>query len=386
MNLPLSQYITNDKLKEYTLVVLISLIPLFLIYLPFLMKTEQLFFLSLPGEGMSTVLKNWDGPHYIAIARTWYNEAALEKFLFAPVPVSTDYYAAHFPLLPFFIFLLSPIFGWLYSGVAASILFGLLLNIIFYIVAKKYTKYPLLLTFVFTVFPPRFLIVKSIIAPETLLVFCIFVSLLLWEKKAYFWSGLAGFFATLTKMQGIILFPAYVMSGLEHWYTKKRIEWRMLWALLIPGAYLLISVLYLEQYGNFYAFFDAQKSVEMQVYFPFSQFNVENVWTRNAWLEDVVFYFVSMFTLAYLLHKDKKRSWFYFSVIYSLFLVFIPQRDITRFAVPLVPLFLLRFEKFFTSRAFIVGLCCALPAIYFYVINFLIDSAAPVTDWAPYFQ
>lgn len=386
MKIFLKKYLNKEMLKDYIYVSILSILPLIFIYLPFILKVNQLLFLTISDTGMHTVLKNWDGPHYIVIAKTFYNQAEIVKFLFAPVPVSTAYYAAHFPLLPFFIFLLAPVFGWLYSGLVSSILFGIFLNIIFYRVAQKYTKQPFLLTFVFTVFPPRFLIVRSIIAPETILVFFVFVSLILWEKKHFFWSGLAGFFATLTKIQGILLFPAYVFAAAEDWYRKKTIPWRMAWMVLIPVAYLLISALFYVQFNDFFAFFHAQESVDMKIYYPFSQFNSANPWTRNAWLEDVVIYFISMFTLASMLYKDKKRSWFYFSLLYTLFLVFIPQRDITRFAVPLVPLFLLRFERFFTSKAFIIGLCCALPALYFYVINFLTESVAPIIDWTYYLQ
>jgi hypothetical protein len=374
----------KDIIKEYIYVSIISILPILVIYIPFILKFDNLLFLDMNGGGMHTILKNWDGPHYMIIAKTAYDPELVAKLIFTLVPA--NYHAAHLPLLPIFIFIFSPIFGILYSGLFATILFGVLLNVIFYTIAKKYTKQPLLLTFVFTVFPPRFLIVRSIVAPETMLVLFSFVSLVMWEKKKYFWSGLSGFFAMLSKIQAAWLFPAYVVASLEEWWSTKKFKWGYLWALLIPLAFLLLSIFYYYQIGDFFAFLNAQSSVSMKLYFPFAQFNMDNPWSKTVWLEDVVFYFMAMFFLAYSMYKDRHRSWFYFSLLYSLFLVFIPQRDMARFVVPLLPIFMLKFERFFTSKKFVVALCFVLPAVYFYVVNFLLGNIAPVADWGPFLE
>lgn len=375
---------TFQNFRLYTYILLITLLPSFLLFLPFLFRLDQFLFLTIPESGMYNLVKNWDGPHYIIIAKTAYNELQIEPYLFISIPAS--YFAAHLPLFPFFIFLFAPLFGWLYSGLFANLLFGFLLNVLFYFIARKYTKYPLLLTFVFTVFPPRFIIVRSIIAPETLLVLLMLMSLYLWERKQYFFSGVAGFFAMLTKIQGALLFPAYMLYIGEEIWKKRRIRWGYVWSLLIPLAYILLSIYYHEKFGDYFAFLIAQKGVEMKFFFPFGQFNSENPWSRNAWLEDVVLYFWGMALLVFAMYKSKDRSWFYFSLVYTVFLMFIPQRDIARLAVPILPIFLLRFEKFFTSRLFIVSLCVILPAIYLYAINFLLESQAPVVNWEPFLR
>ena len=99
---------------------------------------------------------------------------------------------------------------------------GILLNYMFYSVAKKYTQHPLLLTAVFTVFPPRFLVTRAILAPEPLMVLCMFLSLVAWENKEYFKGALWGSLGILSKVKAGFLFPAFVASSMEEMFVKKQ--------------------------------------------------------------------------------------------------------------------------------------------------------------------
>jgi len=368
------------SIKELTLIIIVTFLPILLIYLPFLLKLRQLLFLTIKEPGFANVLKNWDGPHYLMISKTWYDLAEIGRRLF--IPIDVRYYAAHFPLFPFLIWLGSFLSSGPYAGLLLTLFFDLALNVLFYILARKYTRHPLFLTFVFTVFPPRYLVTRSIIAPETLMVFLMLFSLYLWEKKQYYLSSLFGFFGVLTKIQALFLFPAYLFDLIEKRIKQKGLfRKEQLFMFLIPLAFIFLSLFYYFRLGDFFAFLRAEKGNNLYVYFPFSQFNAQNVWA-GAWIEDVVFYFIAMFTLTVSLWKGKQRSWFYFALFYTLFLVFIPQRDITRFAYPLLPLFLFNFQSFITSKVFKVALFVCLPAIYFYTINFMLVNQAPIADWS----
>jgi len=368
------------SIKELTLIIIVTFLPILLIYLPFLLKLRQLLFLTIKEPGFANVLKNWDGPHYLMISKTWYDLAEIGRRLF--IPIDVRYYAAHFPLFPFLIWLGSFLSSGPYAGLLLTLFFDLALNVLFYILARKYTRHPLFLTFVFTVFPPRYLVTRSIIAPETLMVFLMLFSLYLWEKKQYYLSSLFGFFGVLTKIQALFLFPAYLFDLIEKRIKQKGLfRKEQLFMFLIPLEFIFLSLFYYFRLGDFFAFLRAEKGNNLYVYFPFSQFNAQNVWA-GAWIEDVVFYFIAMFTLTVSLWKGKQRSWFYFALFYTLFLVFIPQRDITRFAYPLLPLFLFNFQSFITSKVFKVALFVCLPAIYFYTINFMLVNQAPIADWS----
>jgi Gpi18-like mannosyltransferase len=364
--------------------VLISLLPILVLYIPFILKAKHFFFLTFNEVGFVNVLKNWDGPHYIVVARSFYDLAAVEKLLFTSLPAI--YYTAHFPLYPLFIAAFAPILGYFYSGLFVNLLFGILLNVLFFRVAQRYTKHPLFLTFVFTVFPARFFITRAIVAPETMMVFCIFLALVLWEEKKYFSSSLFGALGVLAKVKAGFLFPAFLAEKVESFITERKpFDPRMLWSLMIPGALLGLFAFFYIRTGDFFAFFQAEKGNELFVTFPFAQFNSQAAWVGTAWLEDVVLYFVAMFLLvATLFFKKENRSWFYYCLFYTAFLIFVPQRDITRFAYPMYPFFLLTFERFFTSKEWKIALIVLLPAIYFFAWNFMIQNQAPIANFAPF--
>ncbi len=373
------------KPKTLVNIILVSLLPIIVLYIPFFFKFEQFFFLTFNETGFVNILKNWDGPHYIVVAHAFYDLAETEKLLFTSLPAT--YYTAHFPLFPIGIALLAPLIGYFYSGLFINLLFGVLLNILFYSVAKNYTKHALWLTFVFTVFPGRFFITRGIVAPETMMVFLIFGSVVLWEKKEYFRSSLLGSLGILAKIKSGFLFPAYFAERTEAYLLKgkKELNPRSLWMALIPLTVIGLFSFYAYRTGNFFIFLEAEKGNELFITLPFAQFNSAAAWIGTAWIEDVVFYFAGMFLLTVTLYfKKDHRSWFYYALFYTLFLVFVPQRDITRFSYPLYPLFLLTFEKFFTSKQFRIVLILLLPAIYFYAWNFIIQNQAPIANLAPF--
>ncbi|MBI3366615.1 hypothetical protein HY041_03240, partial [Candidatus Roizmanbacteria bacterium] len=115
--------------------------------------------------------------------------------------------------------------------------------------------------------------------------------------------------------------------------------------------------------------------------FPFTQFNYAAPW-GGVRLEDVIFYFIALFVCIAILWKRKERSWFYFTLSYTAFLVFVPHEDIARYAFPLSPIFLLTFQSFFTSKLFKWAFIFILPALYFYTINFMLVNQAPIADWS----
>ncbi len=366
--------------KELFFIFLITFIPIFLIYIPFLFKFSQFFFLTIKEPGFANVLKNWDGPHYAIVAQSWYDVDIIKDLIF--IPIHAIYYTAHFPLFPLSMKLLTPFFDIFKSGLIMNLVFGFLLNIVFYNIAKTYTKRPLFLTLLFTVFPPRFWVVRSIIAPEPLMLLLMLLSLHFWNNKQYFLSSVLGMFSVFTKIQALFLFPAYVGDVVENTFRRKeKIQLRHFWIILIPLAFIVLSVFYYYRVGDFFAFFKAEKQNNLFFYYPFSQFNYMNTWGGTAWLEDIVFYFMGAFMLVTSLFRSKNRSWFYLALFYTLFLTIIPQRDVTRFMYPLLPLFLLQFEQCLTSREFTWAFVLSSPALYFYTVNFMLVNQAPIADW-----
>lgn len=372
-----------SKEKPFLLIkiFLISTLPVFFVWLPFILGIDHFLFLKIKDGGFQNILRNWDGPSYLMLAKTFYNTEEIGNLLFSPLP--HEYFFAHFPLYPIFIKILSFFTNNLfYSGLIINLIFGFFLNVLFYIFIKNKSKSPLFLTFAFTIFPPRFWVTRSIIAPEALMTFLILSSLILFEKKKFFVSSLFGSLAVLTKIQSLFLFPAYFFSSLEDIIKKKKpFNFRLFSIALIPLSLLSVFIFYYLKTGRFLIFLEAQKTNQLYLYYPFSQFNYAGAWAGTGWLEDVVFYFLAMFLLTVSLAKSKNRSWFYFSLFYTLFLVFIPQRDITRFSYPLLPIFYFQFSNFFESKTFKLALILSLPALYFYTLNLILVNQAPIADW-----
>ena len=296
-------------------IISVSVVSTALLYLPFITNTLMYFGFEVADRGMQYIYQNYDGILYIVPAKSWYNPKAIEAIrLEFNLPL--EYYAAHLPLYPAFIALLSPIVGYLRSMILVTMTFSALLAWFFYYFLKKLelTKYPLVLAVVF-LFLPRFFIIRSVGTPEPLFILLILASVFFFEKKEYLWSGVLGGLAAMTKTPGILLFVAYALVIAEQMYFhKKKFDVRWLHLLLIPTGLFLVFVLYGIQYNNFWAYFNTGGVVPMP--YPFSAFNFQAVWVNDAWLEDIVLYFLLYGYAVSLLWKSKYRSIFYFPFVF----------------------------------------------------------------------
>ncbi|QQG44573.1 MAG: glycosyltransferase family 39 protein [Candidatus Roizmanbacteria bacterium] len=370
----------------YFTVTLIVLASSFILWLPFILKTDNWFGLRVDKPGMRYVYGQFDGPLYIIPAKTFYELTKIDvpgKGLIVSLPIRPQYFAAHLPLYPVFINLFAQLTGFLQSTVIVNILFTVLLACFFYYLIKsfKLSENPLLLTAVF-LFLPRFLVIRSVGAPESMFIFFILLSLFFFEKKRYLLAGIAGGLATMVKIPGILLFIAYFVVLAEQYIRLKKINWRAWGIVFIPVGLLTVFTIYLIQYRDFFAFFHTGGVVPML--FPFSVFNFQAKWVGTAWLEEIIFYFVMYLLAVFYLKDTKYRSFFYFILIFFIATVFVQHRDISRYSLPLWPFAAIAFEKFFTNKKFVLACLIILPAIFFYGWNFLVYNIMPISDWSPF--
>lgn len=364
--------------RPYLFIIAAVLLSTFVLWIPYLFKINGLSFLE--------VYKHYDGALYIIPAKTFYEVDKINipgvGFILS-FPLSPIYFAAHLPLYPIFIRIFSVIFGYLKSMLFVNLFFTILLSTLFYYVldAFKITKKPLLLSIVF-LFLPRFLVVRSVGAPESLFMFCILLSLFFFERKKYFFSGIAGMFAVMTKAPGILLFVAYGLTMIEEYVRTKQFKIQWAYILLIPLGLTLVFLWYLRQYGDFFAFFHSTETVPMP--YIFSVFNWKAKWVGTGWLEDIIFYYFLYGVTVYGLMKSKFRSLFYFSLVFFVAILFIQHRDISRYSLPLWPFALIANEAFFTSKKFVVVASVMIIAIYLYAWNFMAVNVLPISDWKPF--
>ena len=340
--------------------------------------------------GFLNIYKHYDGPLYIVPAKTFYKPLAIEK-LGLEIPLSNNYFAAHLPLYPILIRLTREIgavvgikeLAYLKSMVGVNLLATIGLVLFFYYLLKKFklTKNPLILASVL-LFLPRFLVVRSVGSPESLFMLLILLSLFFFEKERFWLAGLFGGLATMTKTPGILLFGAYGLVFIEKLIKDRKFNWNWLGVSLIPFGLLAVFGIYAVQYKDFLAYFHSGENIHLTT--PFSVFNFQKNWIGTAWLEEILFYYF-MYGLALINLKDSKyRSFFYFGLVFFTATLFVQHRDISRYSLPLWPLALIAFEKFFISKKFLIILVVLLPAIFLYAWNMLLYNVMPISNWAPF--
>jgi len=372
--------IPKKEHRSLLILVLISLIPVIAIYLPFALHLKSFWEIPLKSSGMQQIFANWDGPNYVLNAITLYDPVEIAKRAFLSRP--NEYYAAHFPLFSVLIRLFSPLFGYFWSAVVVQLLTGLLLNIVFYYWVKSHTKHPLWLTFAFTVFPPRYLILRAVIAPELLLVLCVIGTLYFWQKDKPLLSGVIAFIAVLIKFQALIFVPVFILALGEKWYRERKLKINYLLSPLLPIlGYGAIALFYQQKFGNWNAYLIAQKIAGLSSSIPFGMFNYTQKWVETGWMETAALYFIVMMILLVKLTKGFPRIYLWFTFCYIGMLSIIPQVDIMRLAMPLAPVFFFAFHEALSSKHFKFGLILSLPIIYLHTINFIMTNQAPIADW-----
>jgi len=367
--------------KHYIYILIFVLLSSFIVWLPFI---QQLGFLGVHIVNTDTglVYRNYDGLLYVIAAKSWYQQAIIDS-LQIDVPLASRYYAAHLPLYPAVIAFFALVMGYVKSMMFTTVFFTVLLGWFFYYFVKKLSlsERPLLLTFVFLMLP-RFLVVRSVGSPESLFMLLVLVSIFFFEKKNYLAAGIVGGLATMTKVPGILLFPAFGLIEVLKTIVAEKFEKRSLWLFMIPAGLGAVCLIYLRQIGDFYAYWNTGYVVPMP--YPYSAFNAGARWVGTHWLEEAVLYFaLYALTLVYA-YKHRVKSLFYFSLAFFIGLSFVQHRDISRYALPLWPITCIIFERFLTSKKTLLSFLVIIPAIYLYAWTFIQGNAMPVGNWAPF--
>lgn len=340
--------------------------------------------LKIENSNFQYIYKQYDGPLYIIPAKTFYNPKEIIKLnKDSSIPQDPKYFAAHLPLYPLLIRLISPIFGYLKAMLGINLIFSAVLASLFYFILKQFkiTQNPLLLSTIF-LFLPRFLVIRTTGAPESLFIVCILASLYFFEKEKYFVASLLGSLAVMTKIPGILLFVAYGLTFIEKVFKSKKIQMSWFWVLLIPLGLTAVFCLYYMQYNDFFAFWHTKASVPMP--YPFSSLNFQAKWIGTAWLEDILLYFFMYGATVFFLKDSKYRSFFYFTLVFFTATLFVQHRDISRYSLPIWPMACIAFEQFLTSSKLRPVILLLLSGIFLYAWGFLIYNVMPITEWLPF--
>ncbi|KKR74114.1 MAG: hypothetical protein UU16_C0005G0001, partial [Candidatus Woesebacteria bacterium GW2011_GWA2_40_7] len=292
----------HKKFKNLTLILVFSLVPTLLIWLPFIFRVNSFWKIPLPQNGLATIVANYDGPLYMVAAKTLYNKTDIQSNFQFPLP--TEYYSAHFPLFPVLIRLIGTVTNYPYAMLIVTLLSGILATFFFFKLVSLYTdeKSALFLTFLFSFFPARWLIVKSVGSADPLFIGSIIASLYYFKNKKYLLAGVWGAIAQLTKSPGILLFASYFVFLLFPFIRNQinvtgnrlieKLNFKKTYPLLlIPLSLILVFIFYAFATGDFWAYFHSGDNIHL-IFPPFSIFNYSAPWVGTSWLEEIIFIYL----------------------------------------------------------------------------------------------
>ncbi len=375
----------QNALKNLFVIALMAIIPTILIWLPFFAKLDKFWNIPLSPQGMATIVSNFDGPLYIVAAKTLYSPELIAKSY--QFPLTNEYYSAHFPMFPLLIKTFAPIFGHPYSMLLVTIASSILALYFFNLHARQYLdkNNALWLTFVFAIFPARWLIVRSVGSPEPIFLASILASTYFFGKQKYLLAGLWGLLAQTTKSPAILLFVAYALQifvgNIKN--IKGLFNLKYLSLFLIPLGVVLVFSLYLVQTGDFWVYFKSGDN--MHLFFPpFQIFNSSEPWVGTFWLEEVIFIYLIGILGIYKLYQEKLTNYFYFALVFIVPLFFVAHRDLLRYSLPVVPFLILGFREYLLKKEFKVALFILIVPIYLYSLTFISQNTLPISNWAPF--
>jgi Gpi18-like mannosyltransferase len=381
------------KIKKLILIAVISLIPTFLVWLPFFARLKNFWGIPLPQTGMATIVSNYDGPIYLVIAKSLYNPEFIKWNFQFPLPL--EYYAAHFPLFPFLIRIFSVLIGFPYAMLFVTVAASCLATYFFYKFIRQYQNEAnaLFLTLVFSIFPARWLIVKSVGSAEPLFMAGIIASVYFFQNKKYLYAGLWGMVAQLTKPPGILLFAAYLLAilvpviksrVLANKGLLKLIEIKKYWPILfIPLSLLLVFSLFGIQLKDFWAYFHSGDNIHL-MFPPFSVFNYSAPWVGTFWLEEIIFIYL-LGILGFLkLIKEKDYLVSLFVGIFIVSILFVAHRDVLRYALPAVPFIIKAYSNVLITKEFKIAFAVIAIPIFLFSLAYISQNVMPVSNWAPF--
>lgn len=384
----------KTNLKKILPLLALSFIPTLAIWIPFLFRLKSFWSIPLPQTGMATIVANYDGPLYLAVAKTFYNPELIKaSFSF---PLSTEYYASHFPLFPALIRALSPLVGFPYAMLVLTSLSSFLAIFFFYKFISLFSgeKNAFFLTFIFSILPARWLIVRSVGSAEPLFIAAIIASMFYFQKKRYLLAGVWGAVAQLTKSPGIILFFAYsaaiVAPHAKKLATTNFRKWLKLLKLknvypitLIPISLLLVFTLYGITFGDFFAYFNSGDNIHL-FFPPFQIFNYSAPWVGTFWLEEIIFVYLFGVLGVLKLVRMKKPALAWFTGLFFFSTIFVSHRDLIRYSLPIVPFLIAAFSKTISNKDFKIVIAVLAIPIYLFSLAYISQNVMPISNWAPF--
>lgn len=367
---------------------MISLVSLFIFWLPFALKINSLWGIDFGRKGMEVIVQNFDGLNFLVVAKSLYDPKLIEsinsQFLTGNDPV---YFSAHFPIFALVIRMFATVMPLSYSLLTTIVISNILLAIGLYQLTKIVTgseKTATIISMMCLFFPARMLSVRAVGSNEPLFIFFVLASLTLAIKSKHWLSALFGSLAVLTRSPGILLFGAYFWAWIvdrDSLVTKTK---RYLPYLLMPISLLGLFIFYGITYHDPLAYFHSGDNLHL-FFPPFQIFSNTASWINDMWREDIIYLYV-FYGAGILLIQDKWDIINKWGIIYGTTLLFVAHRDLARYALPLAPIAMIGYAPYLNKiprKMWLVGAILLIP-IYLMGWQFVLKNIQPISNWAAF--
>jgi hypothetical protein len=364
---------TSRALRPHALLILLNLLSTLATYAVGLVPWG-----GEPAAGLSLIQRFWDGPVYVAVARSLYDPACGVFAAFG----ATYGIRVILPVTPLSIRLLSPIFGYFDAMLVVTFVFSCLCFSVLYRLLDEFRLVgdPLWCTAAFVFFPPRWVIYHSVGASEPPFLLFILCAFYFYRKRSLALAGLFGGLASITRIYGVLLFPAFLLAELTRlgeisgWSPRQLVTRRSLTSLLRVTASFLPIPIFLglhflvlsARLGNFWAYFS--ENADKMSWVPFRGiFDAGLHHEASEGYGTVLLYLALAYGLVWLWRNGHKDA-FFVSALLALPNVFTTLPDQGRFMVPVYPfLLVIPFGELWSRREAKWALLLCLPATYAYV-------------------
>lgn len=382
------------KLKEFAFPIILTVIPTILIWIPFLVRAKTFWNIPLPQSGMATIVANYDGPLYLVAAKTLYSKTLISANFQFPLP--TEYYTAHFPLFPVLIRFFGGVMNYPYAMLFVTLVSSFLAIYFFRKLIADFLppKEAMFATFIFAIFPARWLVVRSIGSADPLFIASVIASLYYFRNKKYWSAGIWGAIAQLTKSPGILLFAAYliytavpiiksrIVGPIDRWIHDLNLK-KTFPVFLIPFTLILVFVFYGIIQKDFFGYFHSGDNIHL-LFPPFQVFNYSAPWVGTYWLEEIIFIYLIAIIGVFRLFQKKEFLYGTFAGIFCLMIFFVSHRDISRYILPAVPFLLIGYSDLIIKKEFKIAVAILIIPIYLYSLAFISQNVMPIANWAPF--
>ena len=295
------------------------------------------------------IWKHWDAESYLKIAQTGYTPSGENRFLLVFFPLYPTLVSAFNFIIRDYL-----VSAFVVTGVA-SIALGLIFRELVRLdYSEKIAQLSVLFLFIF---PTAFFL--HIPYTESLFLALAVGSFLAARKRSWIACGVLGALACLTRVNGLILFPALLFEIWAEYGETKKINRKWLFLALIPagfGAYLFLNYWVT---GNPTMFLDYQRE-HWKKYLRFPFYGIQGVWGsvygRSAsgslmnGIQELLFVLIGFFAIVagWRELRNSYRVWMILNWLLFVSTSFV--QSVPRYTLVLFPLFILMASASARSR------------------------------------